>query len=157
MTMDQDEPQGIASELSKPVGFGTWALAATFLCVIVASAVVTASTLYWPLLKEHGGWQLAIFAASVLALGLFAFPAARRLDAREARRQARSKASGSGGVPTSSLVLGLLLFGGMGVFLVWSLVAGSAKASIKSVGFACFALAVASACARMLWRRLRGR
>jgi len=156
--VDQDEPQGIESDLSKPLGFGIWTVAATFLCVIAASAIGIALTLHWPVLKDHGGWQLAIFAVSALALGVVVFPAARKLDAREAaRRQARSRTSTPTGVPTSSLVLGLLLFGGVGVLLVWVLVAGKAEANMKSAGFALFALTVASACARMLWRRIRRR
>ena len=155
--MDQDEPQGSESELFKPVGFSIWMVAATFLCVIVASAVGIASTLHWPVLKEHGGWQLAIFVASALLSGVAVFPAARKLEAREAARlRARAKKPVSG-VATSSLVFGILLFGCMGVLLVWFFLAGKANTGIKSLGFAIVALGIASACAHKLWRRIRRR
>lgn len=156
--MDQNEQQGIASELTKPLGFSIAMVAATFLCAIVAAAILIVSTLRWPVLGEHGGWQLAIFAGSALVLGVIAFPATRRLEARAAaRRQARGKPPRSTGVPTSSLILGMLLFGGMGVALLWLFVAGNTNAGLEILGFAVFSLAVASACARLLWQRFRQR
>ncbi|GAA3912457.1 hypothetical protein GCM10022229_01370 [Luteimonas lutimaris] len=156
--MDQDEPKGLAAELTRPVGFGISMVAATFLCAILAAAILIVSTLHWPVLREHGDWQLAIFAGSALLLGVIVFPAARRLDARAAaRRRARGTPPKPTGVPTSSLVLGMLLFGAMGAGLLWVFVAGRSNNGLDGLGLAVFSLTIASVCAGLLWRRFRRR
>lgn len=158
--MEQDEPQDqdIASELTKPVGFSIWMVAATFACVVLASVVVIAATLYWQVLKEHGGWQLAIFVGSVLVLGPVVFSAARKLEAREmARRQARGESPTPTRPPTSSLVVGVLLFGGGGVFLLWSVWQGYGSDKLDALGAAILSLGIGIACARLAWSRIRRR
>lgn len=156
--MNEDEPQDIATGLSRPVGFSIWMVAATFLCAILACAVAIVLTLHCPVLKEHGGWQLAVFAAVALVSGVVVFPAARKLEAREAARlQAQGKAPESAGAPTSSLVLGVLLFGGTGVFVLWPLLQGRMPDDPSALGAGIVSLVIGLACARMAWARMRGR
>lgn len=145
----------ILADLYKPVPYRTSPFAIILLCAVAAGAIVIFSILRWPALKDAGWWQLAIFAGSALVLAAIAFSLVHRFEARAlARREARGQSPRMAGTGLGVWLFATLLFGGGGVFLLWSMLAGD-DIERDRLGAALASLVIGSACARGAWARIR--
>ncbi|MFC3716238.1 hypothetical protein ACFONC_08745 [Luteimonas soli] len=155
--MRHDQPGQPLADLYKPVPYRTSPFAIILLCAVAAGAVVIFSNLRWPALKDAGWWQLAIFAGSALVLAAIAFPVVRRFEARAlARREARGEPPRMARTGLGAWLFATLLFGGGGVFVMWSVLT-SDDIDVEKLGVALASLGIGIACARPIWTRIRRR
>jgi len=155
--MRHDQLRQVLADLYKSVPYRTSPFAIILLCAVSAGAIVIFSFLQWPALKDAGWWQLAIFAGSALVLAAIAFSVVRRFEAgAQARREARGEPPRMASTGLGVWLFAMLLFGGSGAFLMWS-VRTSDGIDFEKLGLALTSLGICVACAWPIWVRIHRR